>query len=449
MSEVIKIKKGLDIQLAGKAEKVFGQADLPEFFAVKPTDFHGVVPKMAVKVGDKVKAGTVLFFDKYRPEIKFVSPVSGELAAVNRGERRKILEVVVKSDGADEKEQFETANPADLSKEQIVEKLQAAGLWPFIRKRPYDVIADANETPKAFFVSAFDSAPLAPDMDFILSGQEEALQAGVNVIKQLCSNVHVGVQNESASKAFKSLKGVTLHSFSGPHPAGNVGVQIHHTLPISKGEVVWVAQPQDIVAIGKLFTEGIYDANRIVVLAGSEIEKKGYFRTKLGASISTLVKNNTTTDTTLRYISGNVLTGTQIEEDGYLGAYHSQVTVIPEGDYYEFMGWAMPGFGKFSMSHSFFSWMCKNKEYRLDANKHGGLRSFVVSGQYDKVLPMDILPEFLFRAILVEDIDKMEQLGIYELVEEDIALCEFVCTSKQPLQATLRKGIELMIKELS
>ncbi|MCU4157204.1 Na(+)-translocating NADH-quinone reductase subunit A [Carboxylicivirga sp. A043] len=449
MSEVIKIKKGLDIQLAGKADKVFGQAELPELFAVKPTDFHGVVPKMVAKVGDKVKAGTVLFFDKNRPEVKFVSPVSGELAAVNRGERRKILEVVVKADGSDEKESFETAKPADLSKEQIVEKLQAAGLWPFIRKRPYDVIADANETPKAFFISGFDTAPLAPDMDFVLSGQEEALQAGIDAIRQLCDNVHVGVQHDAASKVFNNLNGVTVHAFNGPHPAGNVGIQIHHTMPINKGEVVWVAQPQEIVAIGKLFTEGIYDANRIAVLAGSEVEKKGYYRTKVGASISTLVKNNVKTDDNLRYISGNVLTGTHIEEDGYLGAYHSQVTVIPEGDYYEFMGWAMPGFGKFSLSRSFYSWMCKKKEYRLDANMHGGLRSFVVSGEYDKVLPMDILPEFLFRAILVEDIDKMEQLGIYELAEEDIALCEFACTSKQPLQAILRKGIDLMIKELS
>jgi len=449
MSEVIKIKKGLDIQLAGKAEKVFGQTDLPELFAIRPTDFHGVIPKMAIKVGDKVKAGTVLFFDKNRPEIKFVSPVSGELTAVNRGERRKILEVVVKSDGTDDKEQFGAANAADLSKEQIVEKLQAAGLWSFIRKRPYDIIANASETPKAFFISGFDSAPLAPDMDFILSGQEAALQAGIDVIKQLCDNVHVGVQNDAASKVFNNLKGVKLHSFAGSHPAGNVGVQIHHAMPINKGEVVWVAQPQEIVAIGKLFTEGVYDASRIVVLAGSEVEKRAYYRTKLGASISTLVADNVKKDDTLRYISGNVLSGTQIEEDGYIGAYHSQVTVIPEGDYYEFMGWALPGFGKFSVSRTFFSWMCKKKEYRLDANMHGGLRSFVVSGQYDKVLPMDILPEFLFKAILVEDIDKMEQLGIYELAEEDVALCEFVCTSKQPLQATLRKGIDLMIKELS
>lgn len=449
MSEVIKIKKGLDIQLEGKADMVFGQAELPELFALKPSDFHGVVPKMAVKAGDKVKAGTVLFFDKYRPEIKFVSPVSGELLAVNRGERRKILEVIVKSDGTDASEQFPTTNVKELSKEQVVEQLQAAGLWPFIRKRPYDIIANPKESPKAFYISAFDSAPLAPDYDFIMSGQEEALQVGVDAIKRLCDNVHIGVRSSADSKVFKNLNGVTVHSFEGPHPAGNVGVQIHHTMPISKGEVVWVAQPQEVVAIGKLFIEGKYDSNRVVALTGSEVEKKGYFRTKVGACVSTLLNGNVKKDGNVRYISGNVLTGTQIEDDGYLGTYSSQITVIPEGDYFEFMGWATPGFGKYSVSRTFFSWLCKKKEYRLDANTHGGRRSFIMSGEYEKVLPMDILPEFLFRAILVDDIDKMEQLGIYEVAEEDVALCEFVCTSKQPLQATLRRGIDLMIKELS
>jgi len=448
MSEVIKIKRGLDIRLAGKAEKVFGQAALPEHFAIKPSDFHGVVPKMVVKVGDKVKAGTVLFYDKYRPEVKFVSPVSGELVAVNRGERRRILEVVVKTDGQEEAEQFGAAKPADLSREEVIEKLLNAGAWPFIRQRPYDVIANPNETPKAVFVSGFDSSPLAPDYDFVLSGQEKYFQAGIDALKKLCDNVNVGINHEAASKVYNSTKGAALHSFQGPHPAGNVGVQIHHTMPINKGETVWVTQPQEVIAIGKLFEEGVYDANRIVVLAGSEVEKAGYFRTKVGASISTLVKGNVK-EGNLRYVSGNVLTGTELEDDGYLGFYHSQVSVIPEGDYHEFMGWALPGFGKYSVSRSFFSWMCSKKEYRLDANMHGGERAFVVSGQYEKVLPMDILPEFLFKSILVEDIDKMEQLGIYELAEEDIALCEFVCTSKLNLQSILRTGIDLMIKELS
>ncbi|MBI9060350.1 MAG: Na(+)-translocating NADH-quinone reductase subunit A [Marinilabiliaceae bacterium] len=448
MSEVIKIKRGLDIRLAGKAERVFRQAALPEHFAIKPADFHGVVPKMVVKVGDKVKAGTVLFYDKYRPEVKFVSPVSGELVAVNRGERRRILEVVVKTDGQEEAEQFGAAKPADLSREEVIGKLLDAGAWPFIRQRPYDVIANPNETPKAVFVSGFDSSPLAPDYDFVLSGQEKYFQVGIDALKKLCENVNIGINHEAASKVYNNTKGAVLHSFQGPHPAGNVGVQIHHTMPINKGETVWVTQPQDVIAIGKLFEEGVYDASRIVVLAGSEVQKAGYFRTKVGANISSLVKGNVK-EGNLRYVSGNVLTGTELEDDGYLGFYHSQIAVIPEGDYFEFMGWALPGFGKYSVSRSFFSWMCSKKEYRLDANIHGGERAFVVSGQYEKVLPMDILPEFLFKSILVEDIDKMEQLGIYELAEEDVALCEFVCTSKLNLQSILRTGIDLMIKELS
>ncbi|TAJ09404.1 Na(+)-translocating NADH-quinone reductase subunit A [Marinilabiliaceae bacterium JC017] len=448
MSEVIKIKRGLDIRQQGKADTVFGQAELPELFAIKPTNFHGLVPKLAAKVGDKVKAGTVLFYDKYRPEIKFVSPVSGELKAVNRGERRRILEVVVQSDKQDLHEEFGAADVNKASREEIIEKMLAAGVWPFIRQRPYDVIANPADTPKAFFISGFDSAPLAPDYDFILSGQEKYFQAGIDVLRKLSGdNVHVGINDEAASKVFNSTKGITLHRFQGPHPAGNVGIQIHHVSPLNKGEVVWVTQPQEVLVIGKLFAEGIHDASRIVVLAGSEVEKPAYYRTKLGASISTLIKNNVKGGK-LRYISGNVLTGKEIENDGYIGSYDSQVTVIPEGDYYEFMGWALPGLGKYSVSRSFFSWMCSKKEYQLDSNMHGGKRAIVVSGQYDKVLPMDILPEFLFKAILVEDIDKMEQLGIYEVAEEDVALCEFVCTSKMNLQGILRQGIDLMIKEL-
>ncbi len=448
MSEVIKIKKGLDIQLLGKAEKIFGQADLPEHFAIRPADFHGVVPKMVVKVGDKVKAGTVLFYDKYNPEVKFVSPVSGQLVAINRGERRYILDVIVKADGLNEAEQFGAADPKTLSKEQVVEKMLNAGMWPFVKKRPYNVIANSKETPKAFYISGFDSSPLAPDYDFVLNGQNELFQMGINVIKRLCDKVHLGVNSDAASKMLHGIKGVILNTYEGPHPVGNVGVQISQTSPINKGEVVWVMQPQEVIALGRLFKEGIYDANRVVVLTGSEVIKPAYYHTKLGAQVSSLLKNNVK-DGNVRCVSGNVLTGTQITKDGYLGAYHSQLTVIPEGDYFEFMGWALPGLGKYSVSRSFFSWLCSKKEYALDTNTHGGERAFVISGQYEKVLPMDVLPEFLFKAILAEDIDKMEQLGIYELAEEDIALCEFVCTSKINLQELLRKGIDLMIKEMN
>ncbi len=450
MSDVIKIKRGLDIRLKGKAEKVFGSAGMPELFAVKPADFPGLVPKLTVKPGDKVKAGSVLFYDKYRTDIKFVSPVSGEVQVVNRGERRRILEVVVKSDNQNESEDFGTINVSGASKEEITEKLLAAGLWPFIRQRPYNVVANPTDTPKAIFISAFDSSPLAPDYDFIVQGQEKELQAGIDALNKLTTGgVHLGVNQEAASKNFLSLSGVTTHSFSGPHPAGNVGIQISKISPINKGDLYWTIQPQEIISIGKLVLEGTYDASRTIVLTGSELIKRNYIKTKLGASIKPYIENNVESNGDIRYISGNVLTGDNVGKDGYLGSYHSQITVIPEGNVHEFMGWAAPGFGKFSVSKSFFSWLCSKKEYKLNANLNGGPRAIIVSGQYDKVFPMDILPEHLIKAILTEDIDKMEQLGIYEVAEEDMALCEFVCTSKLEIQSIIRKGIDVMIKEMS
>jgi len=447
MSEVIKIKKGLDIPLKGKAEKVFGQTQLPGLFAVKPTDFHGLTPKMAVREGDPVKIGSVLFFDKYHPEIKFVSPVSGTLKSVNRGERRMILEVIVENDGKDTFVDFGKANPASMQRDAVIERLLESGAWPYFRQRPYDVIANPQDTPKAIFISGFDTAPLAVDTEFALSGEEEAFKVGLEVLKKLAPEVHLSLPANSGSKVFSGLSGVNVHFFEGPHPAGNVGVQIHHISPINKGEKVWVILPQDVVSLGHLFQSGYHNFSRVIAVAGSEVKKPAYFRYRLGASVKELLTGNVN-EGSLRVISGNVLTGEKIAEDGYLGFYHNLVTVIPEGDEYEFLGWAMPGFGKFSMSRTFFSWLFRNKEYRLNANLHGGLRAIVMSGQYDKVLPMDILPEFLIKAILTEDIDKMEQLGIYEVVEEDIALCEFVDTSKLELQSILRKGINVMIQEL-
>lgn len=447
MSEVIKIKKGLDIPLAGKAEKVFGQTQLPGLFAIKPVDFHGITPKVVVKEGEAVKIGSVLFYDKYHPEVKFVSPVSGTLKTVNRGERRRILEVIIENDGKDEYVDFGVADPQSMDRDAIVNRLLESGAWPYLRQRPYDVIANSQETPKAIFISGFDSSPLAPDMDFVLTGQEAAFKTGMEVLKKLAPFVHLGISNDAASKLYNSLQGVQIHTFSGPHPAGNVGIQIHHVSPINKGERVWVIQPQEIVSIGLLFSQGKHDFSRVIAVTGSEVMKPSYLRYRLGASVGEIVASGVKPGS-LRYISGNVLTGDDIGSDGYLGFYHSQVTVIPEGDEHEFLGWALPGFGKFSVSHSFFSWMSKNKQYKLNANMHGGERAIVMSGLFEKVLPMDLLPEFLIKAILVDDIDKMEQLGIYEIVEEDIALCEFVDTSKMKLQSILRKGIDLMVKEL-
>ncbi|GET26640.1 Na(+)-translocating NADH-quinone reductase subunit A [Prolixibacter sp. NT017] len=449
MSNVIKLKRGLDIQLKGRAEKILEQMDRPDTFAIKPTDFHGLTPKLAAKEGDKVKAGSPLFFDKYQPEVKYVSPVSGEVVAVNRGERRKILEVVVKADGENLSEEFRKANPADLSRDEVREELLRSGLWPAFKMRPYGIVARPDENPRDIFISCFDSAPLAPDYDYILSGEESAWQTGLDALSKLTDGkIYLGLPAEGANKVFANSKGVEIKRFQGPHPAGNVGIQLHTVAPLAKNEVVWTIQPQDVVAIGKLFEKGIYDPSRIIAFAGSEVKEPRYYRTWVGANLAGLFNGRLTNDH-VRFISGNVLTGTRIESDGFLGFYDSMVSVIPEGDYYEAFGWALPGLNKFSPSHTFFSWLgSKKKKYRLDTNMHGEERAFVVSGEYEKVLPMDILPVYLLKAILANDIDKMEKLGIYDVVEEDMALCEYVCTSKIQVQSILRKGIDSMIKEL-
>lgn len=451
MSEVKKIKKGLDIKLAGKAEKVLEKADRSETYAIKPTDFPGLTPKLKVKVDAEVKAGDALFFDKYYPEINFVAPVSGKVIAVNRGERRKILEVVIQADSETQYQEFKKADPNSLSREEVKEEMLKSGLWAYVRQRPYDVIAKPQDTPKAIFVSAFDTAPLAADIDFLLKEDASAFQAGLDALAKLTDGkVHLNINpNINQSKTFSDAKNVVVNQFTGVHPAGNVGIQIHELSPMNKGEVAWVIRPQEVVFIGRLFQKGVYDVSRKIALCGSEVKTPCYFETIQGASVRNILKGKLKDDEKIRVISGNVLTGAQISEDGFLNFYDSQITVIPEGDKFEFLGWALPGLQKFSMSKTFFSWLTPNKEYRLDANLHGEHRAFVMTGEYDKVLPMDVLPLQLIKSIMIEDIDQMEQLGIYEVAPEDLALCEFVCTSKINVQDLVRKGIDLMVKEMS
>ncbi|MDR1730414.1 MAG: Na(+)-translocating NADH-quinone reductase subunit A [Prevotellaceae bacterium] len=449
MVKVIRIKRGLDIKLKGGAKDVFAKANPADLFAVKPTDFQGITPKVVVKEGENVKAGTVLFYDKKNPAIQVVSPVSGTVLAVNRGEKRKVLDIRIQSDGQFTSEPFEKAQPSDLSAEQIKERFTAGGFWSFIRQRPYDVVANPYDTPKAIFISGFDSAPLAPDYDFILVGKNEDFQLGINALAKLTAGkIHIGINTEYASKVFKETKGVVIHEFRGKHPVGNVGVQIHHIAPVNKGEVVWTVNPQDVVTIGHAFRKGILDFSRSVVLCGCCVKNPAYYKTVYGASVSTIVDGNIINAGQARYISGNPLTGTQIAADGFLGAYDAQITVIPEGNTQEFLGWIMPRLKKFSVNHSYFSWLTPNKEYCLDTNLNGGERAFIMSGEYDKVFPMDILPEFLVKAILSKDITRMEQLGIYEVAPEDFALCEFVCTSKIETQRIVREGLDFLKKEM-
>lgn len=448
MSLDIRIRKGLNIKLEGEAEKITSNAIPAETIAIKPEDFIGLVPKLTVKQGEKVKAGSPLFFDKLHPEIIFTSPVSGEVIEIERGDKRKILAVKILAEKETSYVDFGKANSAQLNREKIVERLLASGAWTFIRQRPYGIIPSPSTTPKAIFISAFDSAPLAPDYDYIVHGNGGIFQAGLDAIAVLTDGkVHLNINSENnSSEVFTKAKNVQINKFSGPHPAGNVGIQIHHISPINKGETVWYITPQDVMIIGKLFSKGVYDATRLVALTGSEVKKPKYYKLPIGASLNTILKDNVAEGNN-RYISGNVLTGKKIAAGGYLGYFDSQVTVIPEGAEPEFLGWITPGFDKFSISRTFFSWLTPNKKYKLNSSQHGEERAYVVTGEYESVLPMDIYPVQLIKSIIIEDLELMEGLGIYEVSEEDFALCEFVCTSKIEVQKIIRKGLDMMLRE--
>lgn len=450
MSVSVKLKKGFDLRLEGIAEKKMTvRIDLP-LYAVKPTDFPGLTPKLEVKPGDKVQAGTTLFTDKLTPQIRFTSPVSGTVASVNRGDRRKLLEVVIEKSG-DEAIDFGSQDLSILPAEKIRELLLISGLWPAIRQRPYHIIAKPDSFPKSIFISGFDSAPLAPDFNFIAENSSVSLfQTGINALKRLTDGQINLVLNGKAevTEKLKGISGVEISWFSGPHPAGNVGVHIHHLDPLNKGEVIWIVNFQDVISIGRLFDEGVYKNERIVALTGSEVLAPQYFKMISGASVAGILKDNLKNGKQ-RYISGNVLTGTKIQADGFLGYYDAQVTVIPEGDFYEFFGWALPGLNKLSFYKTFLSSLLPKKIYHPDTNMHGGERAFVLTGKYEKVVPMDIYPMQLLKAILAQDLEMMENLGIYEIAEEDFALCEFICPSKIEIQAIVRQGIDLMIKEMS
>lgn len=448
MAKVYRIKQGLDIKLKGQAESIIKQEHAtPKEYAFKPSDFSGLTPKLKVREGDTVKAGTPLFFDKYQPEVNFTSPVSGVVKEIKRGERRRILEVVVtRNEGATEYETFNADENASI--EEIKKTMLQAGIFPAIKQRPYDIVANPHEKPKAVFVSAFDTAPLGVDYDFIINRNLDAFHTGLRILGKFAP-LYLNVGPTSSRKIYEGCKEVKVNTFRGPHPASNVGTQINKITPINKGEVVWTMAPQDVIILGRLFQEKKYDARILTAICGSEVINPLYVELPKGFAVKEVLKGNLKDDKKVRIISGNVLTGTKIEEAGYLGFYSNQITVIPEGDDYEFLGWAMPGFGKMSVSRTFFSWLMPNKKYELSANMHGEERAFVVTGEYDKVFPMDILPVQLLKAILARDIDRMEQLGIYEVAPEDFALCEFVCTSKIECQHIVREGLDYLKKELS
>lgn len=453
MSQLIKIKKGLDIPLTGKAAEVTKHAIESEYYTVFPEDYTGFIPKAAVKPGDPVACGTPVLYEKNCPELKIVSPVSGTILAVNRGEKRKLQSIVIQADGAHKAVDFGKKEPASLSPETLKITLANAGLLALFRQRPYDVTVRPEDTPRDIFVPGFFSAPLAPDFDYILRGEETDFQTGLEALAQITAgDVYLGIRRgwNNTRLIHKKIRWV---EFEGPHPAGNVGVQINRIKPVNKGEVVWTIQPQEVIMIGRFFRTGIVDMTRLVAFSGQEVNEqdRAYYPMLPGASIQKLIRSSVTEHIHLRYISGNVLTGTRIAADGSLHARDNQVTVIPEGDdTHELFGWIMPRFNQFSVSKTYPAFLMEaltKKKYEVDARIKGGHRAMIMSNEWEKVFPMDILPEFLVRAILSQDIDNMENLGIYEVAPEDFALCEFVDTSKMELQKIVREGLDFLQKE--
>ena len=448
MANLIKLRKGLDINLKGKAAAEVVAVKEPGFYALCPDDFTGVTPKVVVKEQEYVMAGGPLFIDKNHPEVQFVSPVSGVVTSVERGARRKVLSITVEAAQEQDYEEFGKEDVSKMDAVSVKAALLKSGMFAFIKQRPYDIVADPTVAPRAIFVSAFDTNPLAPDFELALKGEEANFQTGLDALAKI-AKTYLSISVNQKAVALTQAKNVTLTVFDGPHPAGNVGVQINNIAPINKGETVWTIDPQAVIFIGRLFNTGHVDLTRLVAVTGSEVKKPSYCKLKVGALLTNVFAGNVSTDKNLRYISGNVLTGKQITANGFLGAFHSQVTVIPEGDdVHEMLGWIMPRFDQFSTSHSYFSWLMDKKEYTLDARVKGGERHMIMSNEYDRVLPMDIMPEYLIKAIIAGDIDRMEALGIYEVAPEDFALCEFVCSSKMELQRIVREGLDMLRREM-
>ena len=450
MSNNIYLKQGLNIPINGAADQTTKKVIVPDIVAVKPTDFRGFIPKLLVREGDKVLAGTPILADKMSQSVVLTSPVSGTVAEVVRGEKRKLLEVRIKADEKQEYVDFGVKKVADLSKDEIKDAILKAGLWPAIVQRPYGIIANPEISPKAIFVSAFNTAPLAANAEFAFRDDFEHIQTAVNALGKLTpGGVHFSLNEENYSGSpFHKIENVIQHTFSGKHPAGNVGVQISHISPIKKGETVWTVSLLMLAAIGKLFNTGKFDASRKVAITGPKAIGPCYVDAIEGMSIRDL-KGFFNEDEKLRFISGDPLTGKNVGKDGFLGFFDNQVTILEEGNKFEMFGWAKPvRCSQFSSSRTYFSWLTPKKKYDMDTNLHGGERAFVLNDVYGKVLPMDIFPVFLLKACLAGDIDKMEKYGIYEVLEEDFALCEYVCPSKIEIQQIISDGIALMMKEM-
>ena len=447
MSNVIKLRKGLDIHLQGKAEETKLTLKSNGHYALVPDDFEGVTPKVVVREGDNVKAGDALFVNKLHPEVRFASPVSGRVMTVERGERRKVLCIRVDADAEQQYVDFGKKDPMKMDGKAVIDALLEAGIFGYINQLPYAISTDPESKPKAIFVSALRDKPLAASFDYEVKGQEQDFVTGLAALSKI-AKTYVGIGKDSQISNLNAQIS-NLVVFDGPCPAGNVGVQVNNIDPVNKGEVVWtIGDPTVVLFIGRLFNTGKVNLTRTVALCGSEVKKPCYVDMLVGQELNTLVSNSYEPGHNVRIINGNVLTGRKTTKDGFLGAHSSEITIIPEGDDAdEMLGWIMPRFKQFSVSRSYFSWLCGKKEYALDARIKGGERHIIMSGEYDRVLPMDIYGEYLIKAIITGDIDRQEQLGIYEVAPEDFALAEFVDSSKLELQKIVREGLNILRKE--
>ncbi|MCD8291114.1 MAG: Na(+)-translocating NADH-quinone reductase subunit A [Prevotella sp.] len=447
MTKVFKLHKGLDIHLKGKADKVRKQIPISGEVALSPDSFPGIVPKVIVREGQQVKAGDALFVNKQHPEIGFSSPVSGTVTAIVRGQRRKVLKVIVKPDAKQQFVDFGKKIVGKMSSQEVIDSLSKAGLLGYINQLPYAVSTNADAMPKGIFVSALRDKPLAADFEYELQGNENDFQTGLTALSKV-AKTYLGIGREQSSQCLRQAKDVEVNIFEGKCPAGNVGVQINHISPVSKGEIVWTVDPSAVIFFGRLFNTGKVDLRRTIAIVGSEVKSPTYADVIVGQKISEMLKDNLTHSDSIRIINGNVLTGCKASMDDFLDAHASEITVIPEGDHAdEMFGWIMPRLNEFSVNRSYLSWLMKGKEYVLDSRIKGGERHMIMSGEYNKVFPMDIYPEYLIKAIITEDIDKMEALGIYEVSPEDFALAEFVDSSKLELQYIVRKGLDMLRKE--
>ncbi len=451
-----KLKKGYDIKLAGTAVKLRSPVEKPKQFALQPPDFLGIKPKLLVKVGDKVKIGTPLFIDKQHPEYNFVSPACGEVQEITRGERRAVQEVIINDDGTDEYEVYDSIDAEGIpgsDRAELIQEMMKGGVWPFLRQRPFSKIADPTASPRDIFISGMNTAPLATDMVMIMENEEENFKIGTRVLKRLTEGtVYLAVDGnaEKLPKAFENLEDVEIHSFSGPHPAGNTSVHIAHIKPLNSGEIVWYMNAQDVAALGKFFRFGRFPVERVVSVAGSSVkpEARKYYDARIGVPVQSLITEGDLVDPSVRFLSGNVLSGRKIFENGYLGFYHNLLTVIPENKQRDLFGWLTPGLKDESYSRTFLSRLFRSDEYVKDTRLHGGKRAFIQTGEYEQMMPMDIYPAHLVKAIMAEEIEDMIGLGLLEVAVEDFALCTYICPSKIDFGYYIHQGLSVLEREV-